>query len=331
LWPDAAPDNSAIAYQTSRAISVGSKLLNCLILTQPAAAEGQRLQLATDGFEPRWSPDGKLLAFLHVDDKSLANLWTAGAEGGDARQLTRGDVIFGGFSQLPYNRLQTQDYQWSPDGHQLVYCARLSGVSNVWQVGSDGSGETKLSNNEDQSVLFFNPVWSPDGQRLAWLALMPSSANPKKMSWGIWLREDGKVALIFESSSALRLVGWSSAGRELIVKSTANDTSPIPADVKLFSLPSTGLGGRPIAQLSAAFFHNIQLSPDRKYIAFATRKDGEGSLQVIPAGGGDARKIITSSDSRVYFSSIAWSADSKTLYYGKQANWRVISMIDNFR
>jgi eukaryotic-like serine/threonine-protein kinase len=333
LWPDVAPDNARIAFQASRAISVGTKLLNCLILTQPAAADGQRLQLAIDGFEPRWSPDGKQLAFLHTDDKSLANLWTVGAEGGNARQLTRGEIIFGGFSQLPYNRFQTQDYQWSPDGHQLVYCARSSGVSNVWQVGDDGSGETRLSNNEDQSVLFFNPVLSPDRKGLAWLARMPSSANPKKQGWGIWVRESGRVALIFESSSALRLVGWANTGGELIVKSieTANDNQLIPSDVKLLSLPSTGLGGRPIAQLKAAFFHNIQLSPDRKFIAFAARKDGEGSLQVIPASGGDAKKILTSSDSRVYFSNLAWSPDGKTLYYGKQANWRVISMIDNFR
>jgi Tol biopolymer transport system component len=327
LWPDLSPDGATVAYQASRITSVGAKLFNCLILTQPAAHDGQPLQLAADGFEPRWSPDGKQLAFLRFD-KGVFNLWAVRAAGGDASALTTGGILFGGFSLLPYNRFQTQDFQWSPDGHQLVYCAQQSDIANVWQVDADGSNATQLSDNAEPELLFFNPVWSPDGQRLAWLAF-----DPKKKSWGVWLRQAAKSAPIFQSNSVLRLVGWSPNGQELIVKSIegANDASLMPSDVNLFALPLTGKGPRPIARLKATFVHNLQLSPDGKEIAFATRQDEAGSLQVIPASGGDARKIISSNDARVYFSNLTWSPDGKTLYYGKQANWRVISMIDHFK
>ncbi|MEN3335499.1 MAG: eukaryotic-like serine/threonine-protein kinase [Blastocatellia bacterium] len=327
LWPEVAPDSATVAYQASRATSVGVKLFNCLILTQPASLDGQPLQLSTDGLEPRWSPDGSQLAFLRVD-KSSINLWTVRATGGEAKPLTSSGIVFGGFSLLPYNRFQTQDYQWSPDSRLLVYCARQSDTANVWQVAADGSSEMALSNNADPALLFFNPAWSPDGQRLAWLAL-----DAKKNSWSVWLRDAVKSAPIFQANSVLRLVGWSASGQELIIKSIdgANDTSLTPSAVNLFALPLTGQPPRPIAQLKTTFVHNIHLSPDRKEIAFATRQDGESSLQVIPASGGNARKIISSNDARVYFSTLTWSPDSKTLYYSKQANWRVISMIDHFK
>lgn len=327
LWPDVAPDSATIAYQAARATSVGAKLFNCLILTQPTALDGQQSQLSTDGLEPRWSPDGSQLAFLRVDRSSI-NLWTVRATGGDARPLTTSGIVFGGFSLLPYHRFQTQDYQWSPDGRQLVYCARQSDIANVWQVAADGSSELPLSNNADPSLLFFNPDWSPDGQRLAWIAL-----DAKKNSWSVWLRDAAKSAPIFQSNSVLRLVGWSASGQQLIVKSIdgVNDTSATLSDVNLFALPLTGHAPRPIARLKTTFVYNIQLSPDRQEIAFATRQDGESSLQVMPANGGDARKIISSNDARVYFSTLTWSPDRKTLYYSKQANWRVVSMIDHFK
>jgi hypothetical protein len=51
----------------------------------------------------------------------------------------------------------------------------------------------------------------------------------------------------------------------------------------------------------------------------------------LPSTGGTAKTLISSNDARVYFSSLSFAPDGKTIYYGKQANWQVISMIDNFK
>jgi serine/threonine protein kinase/Tol biopolymer transport system component len=327
LWPDLSPDNATVAYQVSRATSVAANLFNCLILTQPLSLDGPQRQVATDGLEPRWSPDGNQLAFLRRDN-SQYNLWTVRAAGGDAHQLTTGGILFGGFSLLPYNLAQTQDYQWSPDGRSLVYCARQAETANVFQVAADGSSVTPLSTNQEANLLFFNPAWSPDGKRLAWLA-----RDASRRSWSVWLRDGDRSAPLFQSDTVLRLVGWSASGQELIIKSIAgsNDAGLMPEEVRLFALPLAGGSPRPIAQLKAAFIHSIQLSPDRKEIAFAARENGEGSLGVVPASGGEIKTVIRSNDARVYYSGLAWAADGKTLYYSKQANWRVLSLIDHFK
>jgi Tol biopolymer transport system component len=105
----------------------------------------------------------------------------------------------------------------------------------------------------------------------------------------------------------------------------------MPVDVSLFAIAVTVGPPRPLAQLKATYFPNVQLAPAGNQIAFVTRPEGADSLQVIPAAGGLATTIITSNDSRVYFSSLVWSPDGKTIYYGKQASWTVLSMIDNFK
>jgi serine/threonine protein kinase/Tol biopolymer transport system component len=328
LWPDLAPDGKTIAFQSTGAGS-GATLFNSLLMSRSLASDASPIQLTTDGFAPLWSPDGKQVAFLRLIN-GANDLWTVHATGGDAKPLTTGGITFGGFTLLPYNRMQTQDFQWSPDTARLIYCANTSGVANVWQIGIDGSGPTQLSDNTDANTHFLNPTWSPDGQRVAWLALAPGQTQP---SWSIWLIADGQRKQIFQSDSVLGLVGWLQSGQELIVKSVSGQSGPskAPVDVTLSILSVRDGQQRSLAQLPATYFQNIRLAPAGNQIAFVTRQDGADSLQVIAATGGATKTIVTSSDPRVYFSTIAWSPDGKTIYYGKQASWTVFSIIDNFK
>ena len=248
-------------------------------------------------------------------------------------RLTEGGIFFGGFTLLPYNRLQTQDYQWSPESASLIFSADREGVSNIWQTAIGEKSEKRLTSNEDKNLRFFNPLFSPDGSRVAWLAM--STDNQNKRNWSIWILADGKAGQIYQSDSVLRLIGWSAAGDELIIKSIegGSDTQTLPADVNLFQISAGGASQlRLISKIKDAYFQNIALSPDRKTLAFVTRQNGSGAIQAMSLTGSAATKTVTgSSDARVYFSSLSFAPDGKTLYYGKQANWQVISMIDNFK
>jgi len=330
LWADIAPDGKTIAFQATHT-ATGATPLNCLLLAKSLDNDAEPAQLAPDGYAPRWSPDGKRIAFLRYTG-GPSNLWMVHAAGGDAKPVTTGGTTFGGFTFLPYNRLQTQDFQWSQDSSRLIYCAAESGVANVWQIAVDGSGATKLSDNTDANARFFNPALSPDGQSVAWLAMLAAGPGAKQTSWSIWLATDGKAQKIFQSDSGLGLVGWTPSGQELIVKSIAVKTPPkAPVDVSLMAVAVTGGTPRLLAELKATYFANIQLAPARNQIAYVTRRDGPDSLEVVPATGGAAKTIITSNDSRVYLAGIVWSPDGKALYYARQASWSVLSMIDNFK
>ncbi|MBA4122917.1 MAG: serine/threonine-protein kinase [Acidobacteria bacterium] len=333
FWQDVAPNGEKIAYQSACRSSVGGNLLQCSIWSQKITNSDQKFKMSADGFNPRWSPDGSHLAFLRSEAAGNNSLWITSAAGGDERKLTDGGIVFGGLSLIPFNHLETQDYQWSPDSRSLIYCANRGGVSNVWKAEADGTAdgadETQLTKNEDKSLLFFNPLFSPDGGRIAWLSMLPG--KQRKTNRGIWIFEDGAARQIYPSESVLGLVGWSQSGNELIVKSAKGRiATSLPVEVSLFGLALDGSAPRSIAKLKETFFQNIQLSPDRKTLAFVTRQDDKDTIQTIPSTGGTAKTLISSNDARVYYSNLAFAPDGKTLYYGKQENWQIISMIVDF-
>jgi Tol biopolymer transport system component len=99
----------------------------------------------------------------------------------------------------------------------------------------------------------------------------------------------------------------------------------------IIEVPAAGGNTREIASLNSAYFMNGVLSPDGKTLAFVSRAETGDAINVMPASGGMPKKLIESSDPRVYFSSLAFSHDGKTIYYGKQANWQVITSITNFK
>jgi Tol biopolymer transport system component len=272
------------------------------------------------------------VAFLRSAN-GLGNLWTVPSIGGEAKPLTTEGVSFGGYSLLPFNRVQTQDYQWSPDGRSLIYCSRRGNVSNLWQTMADGSGENQLTKNTDGGIWFFSPMMSPDGQRIAVLELDLSAVEQKGRKWSVWIYEADKIKMIFQSDSMIDIVSWSATGSEIIVKSLKDGkhASPFPADIDLIQISPENGATRPLLQLSAAYLKNISLSPDGQIIAYVARKAGTDSIHVVSIRSGADRTVLISNDPRVFFASLAWSPDGKSIYFGKQSNWQIISMIENFK
>ncbi len=331
LWPDVSTDNKTVSFQTTQSTSAAT-LVNGILLTRTVGSDAPTVRLTGDGFSPKWSPTGKQVAFLRSNNAGM-NLWTVSGGGGDEKPVTTGGIDFGGFTLLPYNRAQTQDYQWTTDGQRLVYCSRDSGTANVWQAALDGSRPLQLSDNTNANERFFNPLLSPDGSRVVWIAMLPPQQGEKKAIWSIWLAKDGKGQQLFHSDDVLGLVGWAPSGDELIIKSisNANSATNFPAAVSLSTLSLKSGSLSQMAQLKTTYFQNIQLAPARNLIAFVTRESGADSLETIPTTGGVAKTILTSNDQRVYLAGLAWSPDGKTVYFGKQSSSTVLSMIDNFK
>ena len=331
LWPDLSPDGKSIAFQ-SLPPNTGATLFKSIPEVMTLGRDAPVTQLAPDGFALRWSPDGKQIGFLRQTN-GPPNLWTVHSSGGDARALTTGGIAFGGYTYLPYNRSQTQDFEWSNDGTSLVYCAKETGAANVWQVSADGSQKKQLSDNTNERLLFFNPTVSTDGKNIAWLGLSPADGG-KKTTWSIWLMaEDGKAAPVVEADSVLGIVGWSDVENELIFKTIkgTSGAASLPVEVNLIVLNAETHQQRALADVKATYFQNIYLAPSRNLIAFVTRETGADSLRVLPTRGGAVRAVLTTNDPRVYVSTLNWAPGGKSIYYGKQSSWTTLSMLDNFR
>ena len=332
LWPDVSPDNKTIAFQAIRESIQGRKLDDSLIMIKQVPTGAQPTQVAT-GRDPRWSPDGSKLALVRASDQHR-NIWVVKVAGGDEKQITSGGISDGGYTLMPYNRKQARDYSWSSDSQKLIYCAENPlDESNVYIISADGSGQARIISNS-KTDSFYSPLWSLDGKQAVYLSQARTTSADGKITWKVWLTEieSGKSTAEFERDSSLRLLGWSGSGKDVIVATVeGKPSSPTTADVDLFQVANAGGSSRPFIRLKSAYLYNIQLSPDGRMVAFASHQDGRDNIWLIPASGGTAKKITANADPQLYFSSLTWSTDGKTIYYGKQSRYSLISAVDNFK
>ena len=117
----------------------------------------ERLQLTSFPFRarlPRWSPDGKQLAFFGGMPGKPWKVYLIAAEGGEPQQLLAGEGNEG-------------DPSWSPDGASLAF-GRLP-----WKTGSTEPIEIYIMDLKSHRLTtvpgsngLFSPRWSPNGKYL---------------------------------------------------------------------------------------------------------------------------------------------------------------------
>lgn len=197
------------------------------------------------------------------------------------------------------------DLEWadapsiSPDGRRIVYQRKFFDImkdrrrANLWLVEADSGKQRPLTSGAYSDGA---AVWSPGGDRIAWVSDRDGSAQ-------IWLRwmDSGQQAPVSRLSEAPSNLAWSPDGRWLaFTMRVAADTTP------LASLPDKPEG----AQWADA----VKLIDRMNY-----RADGAGYLQpgyehvfVMPADGGTPRQV-TQGDFQ-YESVPVWSRDGRSLF-----------------
>src|SRR5882762_7752197 len=89
------------------------------------------------------SPDGRTLVF-----ELLGDLYTLPVSGGEAKRITSGPA----FDSQP---------RYSPDGKRIVFLSDRSGAENIWLCDPDGSHPKALT--KGTTNLYASPEWTPDG------------------------------------------------------------------------------------------------------------------------------------------------------------------------
>ena len=247
--------------------------------------------------------------------------------------MTTGGVTSVSYSILPYNRQQTSDFVWSPDGSKIAYISDRSGQRNIWLVDADGVSDIPLTDNSDSKISLYSPIWSSDGKRIAFTTKTNNSEG--KPTYGIRVidTDSKKTDLIVNENSFIRLIGWAQSGNDLILASVeSSGFEALDKEVSLLSAEIATGRTRPILVLRDTYLFNIHLSPDKKTFAFASHREGKDNIWVMPAtGGGEARMVTNNNDSRLYFSSMAWSPDGGSIFFGKQSRYSLLSMLTNFQ
>ncbi|MGO9810561.1 MAG: S9 family peptidase [Isosphaeraceae bacterium] len=110
--PQISPDGESVVYVVSELDRATDKTDSTLWLIPTAGGEPKRMTTAPGtNNHPRWSPDGKTLAFVSSRGGS-AQVWLLPVEGGEARQLTK----------LP---IDVSGPIWSPRGDRIAFAAEV--------------------------------------------------------------------------------------------------------------------------------------------------------------------------------------------------------------
>lgn len=119
---------------------------------------------ATDNFAPRWSPDGRRLAFLS-DRSGYVHVWTMSRAGTDLREFDTGPYD----SMSPYFDVRPV---WSPDGSRIMISVNTEGQFRL-AVLEEASGDVEWVGREpghyhevgwgsDGSLVYsYENAWSP--------------------------------------------------------------------------------------------------------------------------------------------------------------------------
>jgi dipeptidyl aminopeptidase/acylaminoacyl peptidase len=284
------PEGEWVAYVVSQPDSVRDRSNSDIYMTSWDGSRTIQLTHTPDGESlPRWSPDGKYLAFSasRGDTKNGGQIWLLDRAGGEAFKLTdhKGGV---------------GSYVWSPDSKRIAFVSQdpepeagkdtaaktakpividryafkrdVEGFlgerrSHLWVFDVAAKKEEQITTGSfDDS----NPSWSPDGMMLAFTS--ERAADPDRDN-----NTDVFVVEARKGASIKQLTTW------------------LGPD-----------GGRPA------------WSPDGKSLAYFQGSEpilsaySQNRLAIVPAGGGAARILTASLDRPV--SDAEWAADGKSIY-----------------
>jgi len=293
--PRVSPDGKRVVYTISEAVMTADKSEYVTQIwmaaidgrTKPNGAQAdlpRSVQLTfgdKSSTNPKWSPDGNLIAFTSNRKDNKNNLYLLNLSGGEAEPLT--DVKTG-----------VSNFEWSPDGRSIAF--RMA------------DSKTEEEEKNDKAKNDFR--WVDENFKMSRLYVISvqKDANGK--------REPRKLTA---ENYNVDSFDWSADGSRIAFAHTktpvANDWPT--SDVSIVEVATgkvTALANTPAAENSPRY------SPDGKSIAVIVsdnppRWAQSNFIQIFPANGGTPKNVAASYDAQPGIA--GWSADSKRIYFAE--------------
>ena len=249
----------------------------------PLKADG-KIEFTTD--EGSWlsldlSPDGRTIVF-----ELLGDIYTLPFAGGEAVNIARGMS----FDSQP---------AFSPDGKTIAFLSDRSGGENLWLMDADGKNPRAVT--KGTRAKFASPTWTPDGNYL----IASRSAGTAVNSLWLYHKDGGSGVEMVRSVAAAPAGGAAPAARSSLGAEVSPDgrwvffsqrtglfsynVTSAPYQIQRFDRETgetfrvTGAQGGSMRPL---------LSPDGKWLVYATRFDTKTGYRIRELETGDERWLL---------------------------------------
>lgn len=305
--PQLSPDAKWVAYSVDKATLKTDK--NETRIWMISTSGGDAIPLTAEGVSsshPRWSPDGKFLAFLSDRTGLPTQVWLLNRLGGEAQRLT----------DTPQ---AVDDFAWSPDSRRLALVLRDPSADEL--EAAKARSESGGSAGDKESTSKSKRPWVID--RVQFKADTIGYLDRRRTHLYVFDLASKSLAQITSGDYDDSGPAWSPDSKLLAF--TSNRSQPDPdrtynTDIWTVSADNTDKG----AQLTQVTTNpgaddSPTWSPDGKTIAYITMTDPKlfdyatRNLAVSPATGG-APKILTLSLDRMV-SSPRFSPDGRSIYF----------------
>lgn len=315
--PRWSPDSKKIAFVSTRGGASQIWMMNA-----DGGAQTQVTKIATEASGVTFFPDGKRLLFLSEvypdcadeacnakqlkeeeaskskartytsllyrhwttwQSKRRSHLFMVTLDGGAVKDLTPGK-----FDVPPFSLGGQDGYAVSPDGKEVCYTINseaeqaLSTNSELWTVSPDGGDPQKITNSPGADV---GPVYSPDGQWLAWRAQKTAGYESDRWRMFVIKRKDGKVRDLTETLDRnVESIYWSPDSTRIFF--TVEDRGR--QGIQMIAINGTS-GARSIVSGSATY-DDVQLTPDGKVMIY-TMQTGASPVEIYKVNAGDNKPV----------------------------------------
>jgi Tol biopolymer transport system component len=267
------PDGRKIAFESLRHAGPRacsdqwpSAGCNWEVYVMNADGSGQRRLTRSPGLDryAAWSPDGRKLLF-HRARSTGGALRVMNADGSGQRRLGGGSPG-----------------SWSPDGQEIVF-SRGGSDRDVYVMNADGSSQRNLTGNPARDG---NPVWSPDGQKIAFLSDRDGNLEVYVMN-----ADGGGQRNLTRNPAADRPAAWSPDGQKIAF------TSDRDGNGEIYVMNADGSGQRNLTRTPGVDEYTFAWSPDGRKIAFVSVRDtnlsglGNSEVYVMNADGSGQRRL----------------------------------------